>query len=56
MTIINNKYDEKEVKNAIEKALSDFYNALLANLNKLQIRDIIHTSIAQNLCKGLMRL
>ena len=22
MTIINNKYDEKEVKNAIEKALS----------------------------------
>ena len=29
MTIINNKYDEKEVKNAIEKALSDFYNALL---------------------------
>lgn len=41
MTIINNKYDEKEVKNAIEKALSDFYNALLANLNKLQIRDIM---------------
>ena len=29
MTIINNKYDEEDVKKAIEKALSDFYNSLL---------------------------
>lgn len=41
MTIINEKYDESEVKIAIEKALSDFYNSLIANLDKIQIKDII---------------
>ena len=41
MTISNEKYGESEVKIAIEKALSDFYNSIIANLDKIQIKDII---------------
>lgn len=41
MTIINKGYDEENVKTAIEKALVDFYNSLIANLSNIQIKDII---------------